>query len=163
MSHRLSPVHSVVPATLVEEEAPMPEGPVEYLLVTFPDGQFRGELVASLVDLVDTETIRILDLVVIAKANDGTVTSLEIDDLDDNHRDLFSDLCGEYGGLPSAEEIAFAAEGLDSGQLAVARCLGLHLGGPVRGRAPGCRRRSLGRRAGARRERGRIHRRIDDA
>jgi hypothetical protein len=37
-------------------------GPVEYLVIRFPGNQFRGEIVPALADLVESGTIRTLDL-----------------------------------------------------------------------------------------------------
>lgn len=37
-------------------------GPVEYLLVEFPGNKFKGEIVPALIELVENETIRIIDL-----------------------------------------------------------------------------------------------------
>jgi hypothetical protein len=98
----------------------MADGPVEYLVVEFPGTQFHGDLVAALTDLVASGTVRILDLVLVRKESDGTVDSLEIDDLDDEVRALFTDLDGEYDGLFSDEDVALAAEALDPGHMAAA-------------------------------------------
>lgn len=97
----------------------MTNGPYEYVVITFPDGGFRAELVPALVDLVGFGTVRILDLVVIQKSDDGSVLSMEIDELDDESRELFFDLDGEYDGLLSAEDIALAAEEVSPGNTAV--------------------------------------------
>lgn len=98
----------------------MTDGPVEYLVVEFPTAEFHSDLVAALRDLVATETVRILDLVLVRKAEDGSVSALEIDDLDDNTRQLFTDLDGEYDGLFSDEDVALAADSLDPGHMAAA-------------------------------------------
>ena len=37
-------------------------GPVEYMIVAFPGNKFRGEIAPALADLVDSYTIRIIDL-----------------------------------------------------------------------------------------------------
>ncbi len=59
-------------------------GPVDYLVVEFPPGDqnFQGAVAAELATLVDTELIRVLDLIIIKKGPDGTVEALEIDDLE---------------------------------------------------------------------------------
>jgi hypothetical protein len=59
-------------------------GPVDYLVVEFPAGasHFTGEMAAELASLVDAGTIRVLDVLILAKAADGSVEALEIDDLD---------------------------------------------------------------------------------
>ena len=45
----------------------MTTGPVEYLVVGFPDGTVSDHLAPELAKLVDNEVIRILDLVVLTK------------------------------------------------------------------------------------------------
>jgi uncharacterized protein DUF6325 len=98
----------------------MINGPVEYLLIEFPNSRFRGEIVPALVDLVELRTIRILDLAIVYKDPDGTVLTLEIDDLDDDIRELFYDLEGEYDGLISDADEALIAEALAPGSTATA-------------------------------------------
>jgi len=60
-------------------------GPVDYLVVEFPAGQshFSGEVAGELASLVKAGTIRVLDVLVLAKDADGSVEALEIDDLDE--------------------------------------------------------------------------------
>jgi hypothetical protein len=96
----------------------MPDGPVEYLVIEFPSNEFHADLVAALNDLVASGTVRILDLVLVAKDGEGNVEALEIDDLDDEVRALFTDLDGEYDGLFGQDDILLAAEALDPGHLA---------------------------------------------
>lgn len=86
-------------------------GPIEYIVVGFPGNQFNGQIAPALADLIDNETIRILDLVFIAKDADGDVTAFEYDELEELA--AFGDLNGEVGGLIGPEDIAHAAEGLE--------------------------------------------------
>jgi hypothetical protein len=97
----------------------MTEGPFEYVLVGFPDEGFRAELVSALIDLVGFGTVRILDLIVIRKDEAGAVAALEIDELDDELRDLFFDLDGEYDGLLNDSDIDIAARAVAPGHAAV--------------------------------------------
>ena len=53
-------------------------GPIDYLIVEWPDGQPTGEAMPHPVDLVDRGLIRLLDLAFIAKAEDGSVTRMEM-------------------------------------------------------------------------------------
>lgn len=59
-------------------------GPVDYLVVEFPPGarNFEGEMKAELGRLVEAGTIRLLDLLILKKAEDGSVDALEIDETD---------------------------------------------------------------------------------
>jgi len=56
-------------------------GPIDYLLVEWPGRQPKGEVAPHLVDLVERGVIRILDLTFIHKAEDGSVSALEIADI----------------------------------------------------------------------------------
>ena len=59
-------------------------GPVDYLVVEFPPAtsNFTGEMAAELAALAEAGTIRILDVLILTKDNDGTIEAFEIDDLD---------------------------------------------------------------------------------
>ena len=88
-------------------------GPVEYIIVGFPDNNFHGKIVPALADLIDSSTVRVLDLVFISKDQDGTVTALEFDQLSDAEAQVVQTLDGEVGGVISAEDIDHAASFLE--------------------------------------------------
>jgi Family of unknown function (DUF6325) len=98
----------------------MTEVPVEFLLVELNNSRLPSEVVHHLIDLVDIDAIRILDLLLITKQADGTVTTLEIDELDDSLRELFFELDGEYDGLFSDGDAAVAADSISTGATALA-------------------------------------------
>jgi hypothetical protein len=52
-------------------------GPAELLVVKFPGNRFRGEILPALADLVESRTIRLIDLLVVVKDADEAVTVLE--------------------------------------------------------------------------------------
>ncbi len=85
-------------------------GPVEFLIVEFPGNKFSGEIVPELIALVESETIRIIDLLFIKKDADGNVTSFELPDLDASEAAPFDALDGDVGNLVSEDDIAQAAE-----------------------------------------------------
>ena len=60
-------------------------GPVDYLVVEFPAGEqnFTGEAAEELLRLHDAGIIRVMDLVLIGKGEDGTVMAQELGDLED--------------------------------------------------------------------------------
>ncbi len=89
----------------------MSTGPVEYIIVGFPGNQFTGEIAPELIALVESGTVRILDLIFIGKDADGAVVSFEIDELDELAG--FSALDADVGGLISPEDIEFAAGQLE--------------------------------------------------
>jgi hypothetical protein len=89
----------------------MATGPVEYIIVGFPGNKFAGEIAPELIALVDSGTVRILDLIFIGKDADGSVVSFEIDELDTLTG--FEGLDADVGGLISPEDIAYVAEALE--------------------------------------------------
>ncbi|MGP0107690.1 MAG: DUF6325 family protein [Acidimicrobiales bacterium] len=58
-------------------------GPVDYLVVEFPAGasSFTGEMAAELVALVDAGIIRVIDVLILTKAADGTIDAMELSDI----------------------------------------------------------------------------------
>ena len=59
-------------------------GPVEYIIVGFPGNQFNGEIAPELAKLVESGTIRLLDLVFITKDADGNTAAVEVEDHEDS-------------------------------------------------------------------------------
>jgi uncharacterized membrane protein len=57
-------------------------GPVDVYIIGFPGNKFSGRIAPAIKELVDNGTIRILDLLFVMKDADGTVTTLAIEDLD---------------------------------------------------------------------------------
>jgi hypothetical protein len=86
-------------------------GPVEYIIVGFPANQFNGEIAPALAQLIDSGTIRVLDLVFIAKDAEGNHVAVEFDE----HEALgaFESLDSEVGGLISQDDVEYAAEALE--------------------------------------------------
>ena len=92
-------------------------GPVEYLVIGFPGNRFSGRIVPALAQLVESGTVRILDLVFIVKGTDGTIDAVEYDALEGDAA-AFADLEGEAGGLLNEEDIEAAADTIEPGSSA---------------------------------------------
>jgi hypothetical protein len=91
----------------------MSVGPVEYIVVKLPGNKFKGEIVPALGELVESNTIRIIDLVFIYKDEDGNVAALELEELDEDQASGI-DGVADAEGLLNDEDIAIAAEGLEN-------------------------------------------------
>jgi hypothetical protein len=89
-------------------------GPIDYLLVEWPGRQPNGEVAPHLVDLVDRGLIRILDLLFVAKDEDGSVTALNIADLGGEVAEL-SIFEGASSGLLGDEDVEQAGGVLEPG------------------------------------------------
>jgi Family of unknown function (DUF6325) len=79
-------------------------GPVEMLVVKFPGNKFTGEVTPALADLVDNGLIRIIDLLFVAKAADGTVVVEEIANLGDDDYAQFEAVVSDVNGMLGEED-----------------------------------------------------------
>ena len=91
----------------------MSVGPIEYIVVKFPGNKFKGEIIPALGELVESNTIRIIDLVFIYKDADGNVAAMELEEVDDEDAKGMSDVA-DAGGLLNDEDIEIAAESLEN-------------------------------------------------
>jgi uncharacterized membrane protein len=93
----------------------MSYGPIEYLIVGFPGNKFKGEIIPALAELVENNTIRILDLVFIAKDEEGNVAAMELTELDpEDEAAAMSDISEVDAGLLNEDDIQLAAESLEN-------------------------------------------------
>ncbi|RZU65529.1 hypothetical protein EV379_1863 [Microterricola gilva] len=93
-------------------------GPVDYLVVEFPTGEanFTGEIVAELVKLVDAGTIRVIDMMILTKDDEGTIDAMELSDSGD-----LGDLLrieADLAELLAADDVANLAAAMDPGTVA---------------------------------------------
>src|SRR5262249_1220685 len=94
-------------------------GPVELAVIEFPGSQFNAEIVPALAELVDTGIVRIIDLVLVTKELDGSITSIELNELGEEEQAAFDQLDGEVNGLLSDEDLAAAGDALGEGNSAM--------------------------------------------
>ena len=88
-------------------------GPVELLFVEFPGNQFTGEIIPALSELIEQGTIRVIDLVFVAKDGDGNTVGIELEELPSGAKDAFSELVDELESLISDEDVEDLAEALE--------------------------------------------------
>ncbi len=93
-------------------------GPVDYLIVEFPVGaqNFTGEGAAELLRLHDAKIIRIMDLLILQKADDGTVMAQELGDL--NELGELARLETELVQTLAEEDVDKLAAAMDPGSIA---------------------------------------------
>jgi uncharacterized membrane protein len=88
-------------------------GPVEYMVVAFPGNKFTGEITPALKELIDSGTIRVIDLAFVLKDADGSVVGAELEDLDSEVFQAFQSLTIERGGLLNDDDLADIADALE--------------------------------------------------
>lgn len=86
-------------------------GPIDYIVVEWPDKQPTGEAIPHLLDLVDNGTVRILDLMFVTKDEAGNVAVLDINELGET----FAVFEGASSGLLGDDDVQEAAGVLDPG------------------------------------------------
>lgn len=88
-------------------------GPIDFIALEFPGNHFKGEILPGLFELVDRGVIRIFDLVIIRKDEDGSVTVRELHELDSGEMAVLNPLKPEVSQMITTEDIDRIAEKLE--------------------------------------------------
>ena len=100
-------------------DTPLDElGPVDYLIVEFPAGasNFTGEMATELLALSDAGTIRVIDILILTKDDDGAIDAMELSDLDDLGE--LQVLEAELAELLAEDDVVHLAAAMDPGSTA---------------------------------------------
>src|SRR4249919_2095663 len=79
-------------------------GPVQMLVVGFDDGKFSGEILAELRRLREHDIVRLVDLLFVARDENGEIEPLEHSDLAEDEAVAFGALAGALLGMGAAGE-----------------------------------------------------------
>ena len=95
-------------------------GPVDYLVVGFPAGKadFSGAMAEELKKLMDSGTVRLLDLMMVTKAEGGTVEVAELRDHDESEVGELRSLEAELSLLLASEDVERVGADLEPGSAA---------------------------------------------
>ncbi len=93
-------------------------GPVDFIIVEFPEGEsnFNGEMIKELVALVDAGTIRIIDIIILGKNDEGAVEAFELSDFGDLGE--LETIEAELAELLAEEDVEKLAAAMDPGSMA---------------------------------------------
>jgi uncharacterized protein DUF6325 len=93
-------------------------GPIDYIVVEFPAGasNFTGEMAKELLALVDAGTIRIVDVLILTKNEDGTVDAMELSDIE--QLGPLQQVEAQLAEFLAAEDVAHLAAAMDPGTTA---------------------------------------------
>jgi hypothetical protein len=93
-------------------------GPVDYIVVEFPAGasNFTGEMADELLRLVDAGTIRVIDVLILTKNEDGTVDAMELSDIE--QLGPLQKVEAQLAELLAEEDVAHLAAAMDPGSTA---------------------------------------------
>src|SRR5215204_2426485 len=93
-------------------------GPVDYLVIEFPECHPIGENFPLLVDLADQGIIRILDLALVKREFDGSMSVLALADVDADGEWDFTVFEGVSSGLLGRDDAEEAGQALEPGRSA---------------------------------------------
>jgi hypothetical protein len=93
-------------------------GPISYLIVEFPGSKMTGEGLPILVDLVEQGLIRILDLLFATRDEDGSLRTVELQDLDLDGQIDVAIFEGASSGLLDESDLADATSVIEPGSSA---------------------------------------------
>jgi hypothetical protein len=93
-------------------------GPVDYVVVEFPAGakNFTGEMAAELLKLADAGTIRIIDVLILDKYEDGSIEATELSDIE--QLGAMQAIEADLAELLAAEDIDHLAAAMEPGSTA---------------------------------------------
>lgn len=93
-------------------------GPVDWLVLEFPGSRFKGEIAPILDGLVEAGTIRVLDLVLVRKDEDGSLDFFELDELEESEIGALRAYETELALLLSEEDLTSVAAAIEPGSTA---------------------------------------------
>jgi hypothetical protein len=93
-------------------------GPVDWIVVEFPGSRFNGEIGPDLANLIDRGIVRVLDLVLVCKDDDGAVEAHEIADLNDSEIGQLRSYKARVAMLLSENDLTAIAEAVEPGSSA---------------------------------------------
>ncbi|MFN8113267.1 MAG: DUF6325 family protein [Solirubrobacterales bacterium] len=92
-------------------------GPIDYVLIEWPDDPPNGEVAPIVFDLVNRGIIRVLDFAIFAKNEDGDVAAIDFGELPANAEAL-EEFRGASSGVIGEDDLVEAAAAIDPGALA---------------------------------------------
>lgn len=93
-------------------------GPVDWIVVEFPGSRFKGEIVPALADLVDRDIVRVLDLLIMKKDDDGELEAFELSELADGEIGALRTFETELAMLLSEDDVTAVAAAVEPGSTA---------------------------------------------
>ena len=89
-------------------------GPIDYVVLEWPGRQPKGDAAPLILELVDRGIIRILDIALMVKAEDGSIAAIDLGELEGDGAS-FAEFQGAATGLLSQEDLEEAANALQPG------------------------------------------------
>jgi hypothetical protein len=85
-------------------------GPLEYVMVAFEGNRFSGEIITALRDAQEKGIIRVIDMLMIKKDEQGNVMGLELSELSEEEARPFGFLAGNLLSIFEPDDVVATAE-----------------------------------------------------
>lgn len=95
-------------------------GPIDFVALEFKGNQFKGEILPALLELVNNGTIRLIDLVIVQKDQQGKVAMRELQQAGDANVSIFDPLKAEISGMITVADLDMIGEKLENNSTAAA-------------------------------------------
>jgi Family of unknown function (DUF6325) len=93
-------------------------GPVDWIVVEFPEPKFHGEIAPVLQDLVDRKLVRVLDLLFLTRDLDGGFEAFEASEMDDSEIGQLRAFERDVAALLSEQDVIDLVETIEPGSSA---------------------------------------------
>ncbi len=93
-------------------------GPLEYLMVAFEGNNFSGEVLAALRNAQEKGTIRVIDLIVIKKDEQGNLMAFELSELSEEEARPFGFLAGNMMSIFEPDDVELTAAAMPNNSAA---------------------------------------------
>lgn len=92
----------------------MTYGPIDFIAFELQTNQLKGEALSALLDLIENKIVRVVDLVVVMKDQDGNHQALEVEEFAPDLLSIFDPEEAGISGIIQVEDIASITEQLEN-------------------------------------------------
>ena len=96
----------------------MTYGPIDFIAFEFKGNQFKGEIIPALMELVNKEIVRVIDLVIVQKDAEGKLTMRELQQVEPAVVAMFDPLKAQITGMIQVDDIQEIGEKVENNSTA---------------------------------------------
>lgn len=96
----------------------MTYGPIDFIALEFKGNNFKGEIIPALRDLIVSKTIRVIDLVIVLKDEQGNVEVAELQQLSPDIIAIFDPLDKEVNEMIKVEDAKLVGQNMENNSTA---------------------------------------------